>query len=301
MPKYIEAKSEKKKDDLTKKPQAICIHCGSMKSLSKFASNRDWSETNGRDVWCLDCVKKLATKEDMRRYFWQNNREWNEKIWQQAKERALLMISDNPTYNKSGEQRKAAMLDKMTVTMVPTYMNIPGMYKYVDNSENDMTFEQAKAKKIVPEDIDPFAKSYSAEWDGSFTKKELDYLNGYYTRLQKDFSFNDASTIDYAKKVCRASMQVDKVMDDFANGRCDYAAVKDAVNVFDMLSKSANLAACKRKEGQGGGISTWSETTLYLETHGYPMTEEVEWPEDVVDRVNSNYRHLIASLGLDQA
>lgn len=59
-------------------------------------------------------------------------------------------------------------------------------------------------------------------------------------------------------------MQVDRTMDDFANGRCDYAAVKDAVNVFDMLSKSANLAACKRKEDDESADDTcWSLTAEY--------------------------------------
>lgn len=94
---------------------------------------------------------------------------------------------------------------------------------------------------------DPNARTWSNEWGGNFTPRELESLNDSYARLEQDFSFNDSSMQDYARKVCRASMQVNKAMDDFAAGRCDYAAVKDAVAVFDMLSKSANFAACKRK------------------------------------------------------
>lgn len=77
------------------------------------------------------------------------------------------------------------MLDKMTIQMLPQIMNLPTIYKYVDNNalSGSLTFEEAKKKNIIPEEIDPFAKTYSAEWDGSFTQKELSFLNGYYKDL----------------------------------------------------------------------------------------------------------------------
>ena len=142
-------------------------------------------------------------------------------------------------------------------------------------------------------------KKYSEFFNGYFNQRELEYLANYYDKLEEDFVLDNENIRDYAKKCARASLQADKAQDDYAAGRCSFADVKDALTQFDMLSKSANFAACKRKTGETSGLTCWAETTLYLETHGYCKENKIEWPQDDVDRVVASLSHTVRALGLD--
>lgn len=140
---------------------------------------------------------------------------------------------------------------------------------------------------------------YSEAFNGYFKPHELTYLESYYKSLEEDFDLDTENLRDYARKLAKASMQADKAQDDYAAGRCDFSVVKDALAQFDMLSKSANFAACKRKPGDTSGMSSWSELTFKLETSGHPCTRKIEWEKDDVDRTIAEFKYIIEALGLD--
>lgn len=277
----------------------LCIHCGRNRQLKEFYTNKDWEEQLGRDIWCKSCVGKLSTKQEVQEYFWDNHREWNEKIWLQAQKKAESMLTSDKTYQNSSDARRKVLLERMTAQQVPTYMSMH--YKYVDNTKNGkaVTFAEAKASGEFDPSPEEDDKQWSEFFNGYYTKRDIDYLNGYYQKLEEDFNFDNESLRDYARKVCKASLQADKAQDDYAAGRCPFSDVKDALAQFDMLSKSANFAACKRKAGDTSGLTSWSETTLKLETTGHTMQRKIEWEEDDVDRVITSFMHLAKSLGLD--
>lgn len=278
----------------------MCTCCHQIRNLSDFYSNRDWTDQLGRDVWCKSCAGKSKTKDDLRKYFWENNREWSERVWENAYKKAELAASKNAVFQKTTDERRASILDQLACQNVFRTMQVN--YKFVDNSKNVNvnSYEDAKeAGQIVdpsPKKADPNIKTYSPEFNGDFKPAELAFLETYYQGLDSDFELNDTSLRDNAKKLAKASLLVDKVQNDYMAGRCDFSVVKDAVAQFDLLMKTGNFAACKRKPGDKTGMSTWAETTLYCETNGHPCVKKIQWEEDDVDKAIQHLDYIVASL-----
>lgn len=209
------------------------------------------------------------------------------------------MLNTNTQYQNASPERKKNLLEKVTAQQVPISMR--SIYKFVDNSRNGtiLTYEEAKKSGDISDESEETEKVYSKEFNGFFFKHDLAYLENYYNKLEEDFTFDNESIRDYARKVCKASLQADKVQDAYAAGKTDFSSVKDALSQFDMLSKSANFAACSRKTKKNDEITSWSETTLYLETHGHPMERKVEWEKDVVDEMIIELQHIARALNID--
>lgn len=284
-----------------KKPTKLCMRCNRVKELTNFYGNKDWTEQLGRDIWCKDCVNHCATKDDMREYFWENRREWDERLWETARKKAAETAAKNAVYQKSSEERRAAILEKLTCQQVPAYMHMISYYKHVGNGLDGKTlsYQEAKEQGKIVEEKDPMIKIYSEAFNGYFKPDELKYLETYYASLEKDFDLDTENLRDYARKLAKASMLADKAQDNYAAGRCDFSVVKDALAQFDMLSKSANFAACKRKPGDAGGMGSWAELTYKLETSGHPCTRKIEWEKDDVDRTIEEFKYIVEALGLD--
>lgn len=290
-----------------KKPPAtkLCVHCHCVRSLSEFYSNRDWLDQAGKDVWCKNCVSRIQTKDDMRKYFYENNRKWDEKIWEAAKKKAELQASRKDIYQKSSEDRREVLLEALTCNMVPTVMQIH--YSYIDNSQdiNAITYEDAKETgKIVEmgevKKPNPNVKTYNAFFNGDFKPAELEYLLDYYNQLDHDFDLSDVALRDNAKKLAKAALTADKVQNDFMSGRCSMKDVTDAMTQYNSLLSIGNFAASKRKPGDKGGTSSFSEISLYLETHGFLADDNlVVWPQDDVDKTISEFKYFVEAIDLN--
>lgn len=281
----------------------ICLKCKQTRLLTDFYSNRDWVDQLGKDAWCKNCVTQCATKDQLREYFWENNREWDEKLWTSSQKKAELELGKNKTYQKAFEETKKSILDRQTCQHVIKSMQI--RYKFVDHTQdiNVQSYEEAKEAGHVittEEEKDPNVKTYSEEFGGYFKADELKYLEDYYRQLENDFELSDVNLRDTAKKLAKASLQADKVQDRYMAGQATLQDVKDAMSLFDLLSKSGNFSASKRKPGDKGGMGSWGELSLYLETHGHPMTRKIEWEKDDVDKIIDQYRHITKAIGLDQ-
>lgn len=282
----------------------ICSKCNQTKLLSDYYSNRDWTEQLGKDVWCKSCVSQCSNKDELREYFWFNNRDWNEKVWTNARKKAELAANKNEVYQRAYDETKKSILDRMTVQNVIKAMQVN--YKFVDhtNDINVQTYEEAKeaghVKTEEKEEDDPNVKKYSEFFNGYFKADELSHLEQYYKELSQDFDLTDVNLRDTAKKLAKQSLICDRIQDKYAAGQATILDVKAAFDLYDTLSKSGNFAACKRPPGDKGGLGSFGELTLYLETHGKPMTRKIEWEKDDIDRIIDEYRHLSKALGLDQ-
>lgn len=279
----------------------MCLHCGKSKPLTDFYSNRDWVDQEGRDAWCKDCVNKCKNKDEIREYCWENNREWVEDLWVSARKKALATAEENITYQKSSDDRKAAIIERMTCQIFPAMMSLTKFYKFAEHTKggHNISYQEAKEQGEIVEEKDPLVKVYSEAFNGYFKPDELKYLETYYTNLESDFDLDTENLRDYARKLAKASMLADRAQDNYAAGRCDLSVVKDALAQFDMLSKSANFAACKRKPGEAGGLGSWAELTYKLETTGHPCTRKIEWEQDDVDRTIAEFKYIVEALGLD--
>ena len=302
MSKIIESiERPAKQSTVTTKPTKMCLRCSQVKENSEFYANKDWLDQLGKDIWCKECVNKLASKDEVREYFWENHREWSERIWAAAKNKATKLAANNLTFQKAKEERRKSILEKLTIQQIPSVMCLPTFYKYIDTDKDgrSLSYEEAKAQGVLVEEEDEDDRIYSKEFNGYFKPSELEYLNNYYSGLENDFTLDTENLRDYARKLAKASLQADKAQDDFMAGKCDFNVVKDANTLFDMLSKSANFAACKRKPGENGGLGSWSELTLKLESTGHPCIRKIEWEKDDVDKTLEEFRYIVEALGLD--
>lgn len=276
----------------------ICAKCKQTKRLTDFYGNRDWTEQLGKDAWCKDCAGKCRTKDEMREYFWENNREWNDRLWEVSQKKAEQTLSLNKVYQTASDELRHSILEKATCPLLLKNMQI--QYKFVDHTGdiNTQSYQEAKENGHIIEEKDPNVKEYSEEFNGYFKPDELKYLHEYYTGLENDFDLSDTNLRDIAKKLAKASLQADRVQDKYMAGQAQLVDVKDAMTLFDLLAKSGNFAACKRKPGEKSGLGSWAEIAFYCETNGHPMTRKIEWPKDDVDRTIDEFRYIVEALDL---
>ena len=277
----------------------ICFKCKQKRRIAEFYSNKDWIQQLGRDIWCKECVSKCTTKDKLREYFWENHREWSERLWESSWKKAEIEASTNTVFQSTTEERRQRILEQLTCQEVVKKMQT--VYRYVENTGDihTLNYQEAKENGQIIEEKKDNVKTYSKEFGGYFKPDEIEYLQDYYRGLEEDFNLSDTNLKDIAKKLAKASLQADKVQDKYMSGQAPLADVKDAMTLFDLLSKSGNFAACKRKPEEKGELGSWAEITYQLETTGHTCTRQIEWPKDDVDRTIDEYSHIITSLGLD--
>ena len=124
----------------------LCLHCNQTKPLSNFYANRNWIDNGGKDAWCKQCIAKIRTKDEMRKYFWENNREWKENVWENALKQAEIQASKSTVYQKSNEDRRQVLLESIACPIIPSLMQKQQNYKYEDHTNNTLVnnYEQAK-------------------------------------------------------------------------------------------------------------------------------------------------------------
>lgn len=284
----------------------MCIHCGQTKPLSNFYANKDWHENNGKDAWCKQCIAKIKTKDEMRRYFWENNRTWKENVWENALKQAELQAAKSTVYQKSNEDRRQVLLEAIACPIMPQLFKLVQNYKYEEHKKDVNTNDYDEAKeggKIVEFEPskakDKNLKVYNEFFNGEFKPVEIEYLENYYKGLEADFDLSDTSLRDNAKKLAKASLLADKVQNDYMAGRCSLQDVKDAMTQYDLLMKTGNFAACKRKPGDKAGLGSWAEIAFQLESTGHIMQRKIEWEKDDVDKTIEEFRYIVESLCLD--
>lgn len=297
MTNTLEAKSRKAEKN---KPTKLCPKCGQVRDLNKdFYTNRDWTDQLGKDVWCKTCVGRLQTKAEIREYFWENHRDWDERIWDKSVKKAEELCNLKPTYQKMPDEQKKVFIERVACQQVPGFMSL--YYNYVDTTANgSVTYQQAKENgEIAEEEVDENVRVYSPEFNGKFNKHELEWLHKFYAGLEEDFDLSDTGSIDNARKYAKAALLADRMQDKFYSGQCDISDYKDALAMYDLLSKSGNFSPSKRKPGDNNGISSWSEITAKLESTGHSCTRKIEWPKDDVDRTSAELRYIVEALNLE--
>lgn len=296
---------EAKPSNLKKAPPTkLCAKCGKLKPIQAYFKNRDWEDEGGYDRWCRDCVGKCLTKTAMREYAWENHRDWNEKMWDAAKRKAESMAASNAVYQKSNPERRLKLLEQMTCSQLPSFFAV--YYKYVDPTKvsGAANFKEAVERGEVSGDSAIELPEWSDEWFGEYTKRDLAWLDSYYDKLKHDSQGEelefDAYMEDAVHNIAVQTLILKKLQMEYRSGRGSLSDVKDAQSVLDMLTKSTNLAACKRKPQQESPQLAVGEIAAYLESHGHPCIRKIEWEQDDVDRAIAELHHIVRAVGLDQ-
>lgn len=278
---------------MSKLSKKTCSLCGKEKEFTDFYPNE--GSADSFDSWCKVCFEKCQTKDDVKKYMWENGREFSKHMWDQAEERATPIVQNVSTYKRASKEKKLELLEKVTVTQIPFVMNLS--FKKINNEGK--SYEDAVKENLIESEDKEDEKVFSKVFHGWFTRDELDFLEDYMDNLSDTFDIGSGAAQDYAKKMAKASLVHDKLLNEFLDGKCDIEAVNKAAANFDMLAKSANLAPSKRKQTDDKSIGSYSEISLFLETNGYPCTREIKWPLDDVDKTVMEFKHIITAMGLD--
>lgn len=277
------------------RPSQTCKKCGVKKDLNEYYTNTKWEDNNTKDCWCKECVKSLTTKEEIRKYFWENNRAWDEKIWTAAKDSASKIVLNNAIYKKADSAQQALILEKLTSEQVSVLMNKPAYYKF--ESHDNKPYEEAKNDGQICDTVDEGVRIYNKEWNGYYTNNELEFLNNFYDQICEEREIESFTERLYVRNWAKSALTFDKAQDALNKGEGAPEDVQKAAAVMDTVAKTGQLAP-KKKEDRGESMTSVAEISLYLIQHGYPMTRKIEWPEDQVDAVMKDFAHLPVALGL---
>ena len=283
-----------------------CPLCGRTLPLTEFYPNKKWAAQIHRDLWCMECALRECKDEDgFKRYFHENNRKWNNLLFETAIRKAMKTVSTNREYVDPDvtQAKKNAILTRATASAFFSMMNLAQYYEYVDMEIAEVAqatvVTSASNADSKDKEAEPSKLEYSKRWVGYYTPEQLEILETRYDNYDRDFDLSDASMEDYALKAVKASFHADQVYDQMRRGEATVSDYKEATKIYDDLSKSSNFAACRRKPGDQQGMGSLGEIILNIESKGLLNCEKREWPQDSVDMVIQEYRHAIVAAGRD--
>lgn len=283
----------------------ICVRCNRALAFDKFYPNRDWTSQRYRDAWCKDCAQDYCKdKETLKRYCFENNRQWHDRFWDTAIKKAQYSVNTDPEYTKpkASEKKKEEILNRAACRAFFSMMNLIQFYYYIDNSANE---NYVVGNNITDEDQHPLQPvnggsiNYNKTWGGRFTDEDIEWLEDYYAKLKDDFVLDNVNAQDYARKVAKASLNANIAEDKMRRGVISQKEYKEAQEIFDDLSKSANFAACRRKPGEASGMGSLGEIILRLEVSGELNTNPYTFPPDDIDRIVADFDHTYRAIGAD--
>lgn len=125
---------------------------------------------------------------------------------------------------------------------------------------------------------------YSEKWRGKYTESDIKSLDAYYEGLERDYKIITENHRDYARKIAKASLQMDKAFDEMMSG-IEGADKKyeNATKIFDTLSKSAKFSESTRSVNDVG-ISSFSKVASMVEAHNW-IPEHKPLKKDTIDEL----------------
>jgi hypothetical protein len=136
---------------------------------------------------------------------------------------------------------------------------------------------------------------YSEEWNGRYTQTDINYLNQYLTGLHADFKINTTSYKDYAKKICCASLAVNKAYQEMLDGvNGADKKYKDLQATFDTLSKSAQFSENSRSS-ISAGINSICQVVDKIESKTW-IYELEEFEKDAIEHLLDQFNNIQKSL-----
>ncbi|MCA1025681.1 hypothetical protein LCM23_06225 [Cytobacillus kochii] len=186
--------------------------------------------------------------------------------------------------------------------MLGEYMKLVNTKDYRLLSWNDSDFEGHKdMASVIHTKSDDSSylndeKIYSRSWLGYYLPSEIDYLEEYLKGLDRDFRIVTLSHRDYAKKIAKASLHMDKCFQEMQDGVSGAdKRYKEAKGIFDTLSKSAKFS-----ESQRGitdvGMGSISQIVEMVESETFVYEHKNDLDKDNYDKLIDDFQHIYKSL-----
>ena len=273
--------------------EKMCLKCREIKPVTEFYANRGWSQQLFCDTVCKDCAHDIVVdKDSARRYCWENNRVWNDAMWETAKKRAASSLATNQEYlsKKTKQARKNEIELAMTAAQFFGVFNMNVYYQFVENEteEGRMPYNPESLAGTTLETAMTRADEeqvWSDEWGGMYTKRELRYLDGYMDRLRDEFVLDNVNREDYARRVALASLDANNKFQKMRQGTGTAKEWQDAQNVFDAMSKSASFAESQRKEVVNSKLTALDLIIMDIELNHHNELPKVTFEKDDIDKI----------------
>lgn len=281
------------------KGKKVCTCCHNEKKLTDFyLSYSPMFSLDQRTPICKECCKQSCLNAD--------------GSINMDKLKEILMRCDKPLYyddlssSKQSVKKENSFISDEEVDLhgydiLVKYFTLNGARQnraksfsdsqsegFMHTNTNRSVAEKSKIKNIyidsAPNTKEKDELVYSDVWLGDYSEKDTKYLDKYYNGLNRDYKILTENHRDYARKIAKASLQMDKCFNDMING-INGADVryKNAREAFDTLSKSAKFSESTRSVNDVG-ISSFSKITEMVENHNWiPEHKPIE--KDEIDKL----------------
>lgn len=284
-----------------------CIICHKTKKVSNYYIHRDNKPGYGTDFTCKECNKKIVINlEGLKKYCDLNSRLFAQDLYNIALKTSTEKYENDIEYNSLSEEKRGSFLFEKIRNIYFSRMGGSQYYSYLNTDESQCSAENNEEAiednlEYVEEDSEPIKKEkekkiYSSEWQGTYSRSQLDYLESYYFDTTNEFVITTRSHKDYVKKIAKASLAMDEAFDDMMQGKTGAdKRYKENKAIFDSLSQSAKLSEKTRGQNDVAGLGSLSEIVMKLEQTGF-LQKKIEFEDDDISKINKDLRHILSSL-----
>lgn len=264
--KKQEKKLQSENNRVYKTPRIMCEDCKKVLSIDKYY--KDSCNPTGYYRVCKDCMCERAIDK-------KNNQLTKVGLT------GLLQIINKPYVHEFWKNIK--IKDSKPEQKLGSYIRMLNMNNYANKFFKDSDIEWSVDETDEEKNE---AKIYNDVWAGEYTHREITILNKLLDSYQKDFSITDASQLDYTRKICKASLELDECTDGLRKGTISEQRYKLARETFDTLSKSAKFA--KSSQGNDNALGCFGQI--------FDLVEKNAWVEPYVPESEDVYDKLITQL-----
>lgn len=297
-----------------KKPEMKkCMSCpddNCMKPKKDFYLSKNPEHLDGLVPWCKSCVQNAMVAPDGRidldktiSLLKQLDRPFYKDVMQQSVNQLIKVHQDIPSgmvrycgkeiigiyfkninmkhnlYMRFSDSEKSGYM-RNPDNETPCFDNEPDFF--VGGELNDIILN-SKATYTPPKQTQE-GLIYDPVWRGDYTPSDIAYLNDYYKGLERDYKLVTENHRDYARKIAKASLQMDLAFNEMLKGvKGAETKYKNAREAFDTLSKSAKFSESTRSVNDVG-ISSFSKVASIVESHNWiPEHKPIE--KDQIDEL----------------
>lgn len=164
-----------------------------------------------------------------------------------------------------------------------------------NKTETDESEDEVEQNNDITPTYIKEEKKYSKQWMGYYSKSDIEYLDNYLKGLHKDFKIVTENHKDYAKKIAKASLHMDACFRDVLEGvNGAEKKYKDAKEVFDTLSKSAQFSESQRGQNEVG-LGCFGRVFELVENKIY-IPEHIPLEKDDIDKLLDDLGHIEKSV-----
>lgn len=248
---------------MSEKPKKFCNTCNKDKVIDEFYNSDSPFDSDGKCCICKTCMRNYTInpktkKFDINRF---------KAVLQNVNKPYIASVFAKAQSNTEGVKIVGDYMRMMN--SLPQYKG----YTYADSvfEEESQAFTYTgDDSKVIYEsnEFDTDSVTYDPFWMGYFTSVEIKYLNDYYEALNNDYDIKTKNHMDYAKKISKASLYMDKCFQDMLTGKQGAEkAYNNAKNAFDGLCKSAKFSESTRTDDNK--VNSMSLIISAVETHNW--------------------------------